>query len=104
MVGFYFGRKNALAIQNNQAKSEVLGLAENIQRQTVKVLEVPGVYWIKPNQEPICPETHPIKGTFTTTQGYFYLPDHKNYKLVKADICFVNEEFARDVAGFIRKF
>ena len=66
--------------------------------------EIKEISWIKTGQEPICPQTHPIKGRLTNGQKLYYLPENKSASRVKPDICFTNEQYAKDIAGFIRKF
>jgi hypothetical protein len=34
----------------------------------------------------------------------YYTKTYKSYEKTKPDICFASEEFARDIAGFIKKF
>ena len=103
-IGFYFGYKTREAHTANLVDSGVLIAAKEIEKKEIKALEVVGVFWILPNKDPICPENHPVKGTFGANSGNFYTKDNKSYERVKPDICFATEEFARDKAGFIKKF
>ena len=66
---------------------------------------VSAVFWILPGNQPVCPESHAIKGAFQTSGvSYYYTSDSKQYTRVQPDICFATEEFARDIAGFVKKF
>ncbi len=103
-IGFYFGYKTSEANKKLATDSGIVKAASEIEKKEIKALEVPGVFWILPNKEPNCPETHTIKGTFAANSGNFYTKDNKNWERIKADICFATEEFARDKAGFIKKF
>jgi hypothetical protein len=113
-VGFYIGWKvkeanstnsNTNLAQNNILTSQAAAQTEksaNIPK--IESLPVEGVSFIKANNPKNCPETHQIKGTFTLDVGYFYTKENKSYDRVKPDICFASEEFAKDTAGFIKKF
>ena len=100
--GFYFGYKNS-------ESKNILITTTNTDRgkssEPLKVKEVEGVFWIQPGKEPVCPENAPVKGKFGTDGlNQYYLPEHKNYNKIRTSICFATEEFARDKAGFIKKF
>ena len=103
-IGFYFGYKTREAQAVDLVDSGVSTAAKEIEKKEIKALEVEGVFWILPNKDPLCPETHPVKGTFSSNSGNFYTKDNKTYERVKPDICFATEDFARDKAGFIKKF
>ena len=68
------------------------------------VKNIDSVYWVKPGQEPICPQTHSVKGKFDSNINIFYTQSNKNYFRIRPDICFSSEEFAKDQAGFVKKF
>jgi hypothetical protein len=106
IIGFYFGYKNAKANEANITKPVVTTATNdsNNQLTELKAIQVDGVYWIKTGQDPVCDKNHPIKGTFADNFGNFYTPDNSRYERIKADICFATEEYARDTAGFIKKF
>ncbi len=101
-AGFYFGYKNS------ESKSIIVASVNTDRGKIVEPLkarEVDGVFWIQPGKEPACPENAPIKGKFGTDGlNQYYLPENKNYNKIKTSICFATEEFARDKAGFIKKF
>lgn len=105
-AGFYFGYR----VRDNQATSPEVVAAGGIfetnleSRSSIPILPTEGVSWIKSGQNPVCPSTHPIKGTFQSDGGTFYTKDNKTYDRVKPDICFATLEFARDQAGFVQKF
>lgn len=97
-VGFFVGTK----IQQSPEQA-VLG-AQTVVEKKIEVLSVPGVYWIKAGEAPVCPESHPIKGKFDSYTGYFYARDHKGYDKIKPLLCFVSEEYATKEAGFLKKY
>jgi hypothetical protein len=124
-LGFYFGNKissNKTEETKKQYITQIAGLDEQISKQKIELekqignnhdsnstsknltKELFGVFWIKVNQEPICPASYTVKGTFKAEGGTYYTADYKSYTRIKPDICFVSEEFARDTAGFIKKF
>jgi len=105
---FYLGQKykptdskpsNIANLESNKTGSKSLNPPE-----TLLGKEVPEIFWIKTGQEPVCPENYPIKGRLTDGQKLYYLPETKSASRVKPDICFLNEEYAKNKAGFIRKF
>ena len=109
--GFYFGGKTTSASLNKELKSDqtISSFTDSITTEPVveaisKGQEVPGVYWIKVGQAPICPETHPLKGKFDSNVNVYYLPDYPQYDRVKAEICLSDENFASQSAGFIKKY
>jgi hypothetical protein len=106
IIGFYFGYKNAKASEPDLTKTVVTSASNNLAQPSteLKAIPVDGVFWIKTGQEPVCDKNHPIKGTFADNFGNFYTPDNSRYDRIKADICFATEEYARDSAGFIKKF
>ncbi len=76
-----------------------------VSSEELKSLKSPeAVVWIKVGDEPTCPQTHRIKGKFDNTVNVYYTLDNKSYNRVIPHICFSSEEFARDTAGFIKKF
>jgi hypothetical protein len=108
--GFYFGFKtNFKTNESVNAENNSKTIQKPVVEATNKVVEqivtkeVLGVQWIKPNQSPTCDKDHPIKGKFSKT-NYYYTKSAKTYDRVSPDICFTTEEFARDTAGFIKKF
>jgi DNA polymerase sigma len=108
-IGFYFGYKSAKSqVELTVSKDEMGKIAQSLNSSTpnenVLAKEVPGVFWIKSNQEPVCPKEYPIKGTFNSNGGNYVQKTFKNYDKTRPDICFATEEFARDVVGFIKKF
>jgi hypothetical protein len=106
--GFYFGFK----IKSNQDSDKIFALQQEqtklkLQSETnekIVIKEVEAVHWIKINKDPICPPTHPIKGVFKTDKSLVYLPSNKSYAKINPDVCFVNEDYATQNAGFIKKF
>jgi hypothetical protein len=70
----------------------------------IQTIPVPAVKFIKINEPHICPAEFTVKGTFNSDNGNYYTKENKNYERIKPDICFASEEFARDSAGFIKKF
>ena len=105
-VGFYFGYKNAEARLNIQTVNQ--GFQSDVSAETIDkeiiAESVPGVYWIKPGEEPICPNTHPVKGTYNDNNGNFYTKENSRYDRIKPDICFATEEYAKNESGYIKKF
>ena len=112
LVGFYFGYKNAEAkftnpelISNNKLNttdSSSTNLAVIDPENDIEINT--NVVWIKINQEPTCPPTHPIKGKFTNSANIYYTKDNNFYNRVVPHICFSTEEYAKEIAGFIKKF
>ncbi len=107
--GFYFGYKSSSSKQSGitATTDEIRAIADKVDNQEVtkvNVLDTPGVFWIKVGEPPICPQTHPIKGKFDSSVNIYYLQDHQSYDNVKAHICFVDENTAKEQAGFIRRY
>ena len=106
-AGYYFGYKTKMTqleadyTKNLLAKEEEL---KNRKEEKIVVKEVTGVQWIKPNQQPSCDKDHDIKGKFSGPSGQYYTKTYKTYGKIIPEICFATEEFARDTAGFIKKF
>jgi hypothetical protein len=100
--GYYFGFKTSA---NNKASvpREISIQSSSVQINIISK-EVIGVQWIKPNQEPKCDKDHKVKGKFNQQINYYYSPEYKNYERITPEICFSTEDFARDSAGFIKKF
>jgi hypothetical protein len=106
--GFYLGQKykptdsktsNIANSDNKKTDNNSPNLPE-----TLIGKEIPEIFWIKTGSEPVCPENYPIKGRLTDGQKLYYLPETKSASRVKPDVCFLNEEYAKNKAGFIRKF
>lgn len=109
--GFYLGFKykpsdTKTASNQNQANSLQNQDKTNISPNQSQVIgkDVPEIFWIKTGSEPVCPTDYPIKGKFADGQKNYYLPENKSAARVKPDICFLNETYAKDKAGFVRKF
>lgn len=111
--GFYFGGKSAHAtIAKEQAQDDAIaGLAQeaiSIENENsdnlVQGLSVPGVFWIKVGEPPVCPDSHPLKGKFDKNVNVYYRQDYPQFDRVKPHICLASEEFASQQAGFIRKY
>ena len=105
-LGYYFGTKVATKDLQDKQKVEIAKVVENVEKKTENIVakEVTGVQWFKPNTEPKCDDTHPIKAVFRSGDGIYYTKEYKNYTKTKPDMCFATEEFARDSAGLIKKF
>lgn len=105
-LGYYFGTKVATKAMQDQQKTEIAKVVENVEKKSENTVtkEVIGVQWFKPNSEPKCDDSHPIKGVFRSGDGVYYTKEFKNYAKTKPDMCFATEEFARDSAGLIKKF
>jgi hypothetical protein len=67
-------------------------------------LQVDGVHWLKLNEPPECPKTHPVKGKVNSDGGIYYGLDAKNWARIKPQLCFANEEYAKDKAFFEKKY
>lgn len=108
VVGFYFGYKNAEAkLQFTTTPEDIAIVANNIQDSAtgnIQTESIPGVYWVKVGEEPICPREYPLKGKFDGTVNIFYAPSNKFYDRVKPQVCFATEKFAIEEAGFIKKY
>jgi hypothetical protein len=107
--GYYFGYKTSQSstVNVDSAKSiRISSTSSQISSQSINIVtkEVVGVQWIKPNQEPRCDKDHKIKGKFNSQANYYYTPTYKTYDKLNPEICFANEEFAKDSAGFIKKY
>jgi hypothetical protein len=101
-LGFYFGFNYAnkqinqsIVISNHSAES-------NTTNKEVKPVE--GVFWIKSGEDPICPNTHPIKIKFDSGICFFYTKENKSYSRVKPNLCAVDENFALNEMGCLKKF
>ena len=107
-LGFYFGFRVGGTNNLSQTKTEYSNSnMSSSNSATVKIesKEVPGVFFFKINSaDHVCPIDYKVKGTFGTDTGNYYLENNKNYARIKPDICFASEEFARDSAGFIKKY
>jgi hypothetical protein len=110
--GFYFGAKAQMA---KNSKEQVAAAIEkeksandkglgHTDAQNIAIKEVEGVYWIKLGMEPVCPSEYPVKGKFADTGGVYYTKESKTYSRIKPELCFAAEEFAREKAGFVKKF
>ena len=112
IVGFYFGfRYNQSSFESQESSSFQNSTQDsqgdsgsNLAIDAVDFKKIEEVFWIKLAQEPVCPQTHPIKGKFGSDVNVFYLPDHKSYNRVKPQICFKTKVFAEEEAGFLQKF
>ncbi len=105
--GYYFGYKTSQGSINSNSLKSISGQSSTSQSSvqiSIVAKEVVGVQWIKPNQEPRCDKDYKIKGKFNSQTNYYYTPTHKNYEKIKPEICFASEEFAKDSAGFIKKY
>jgi len=109
IIGGIFGFRISQAQQNSAVatpqdiQAAVLGSQDN--KPQKEVITVEGVFWILPGKQPVCPETHPVKGAMQTSGvSYFYTSASKQYNRVEPDICFATEAFAQDVAGFVKKY
>lgn len=117
-VGFYFGYKNAEATFTNpdfiaEYQSTLSSSDSKKSSSSSNSLEIvipedkeleSNVVWIQINEEPICPPTHPIKGKFNNSANVYYTKENNFYNRVIPHICFASEEYAREVAGFIKRF
>lgn len=101
-LGVFFGYKYQESNKKESGTAVIVTSSSSSASTVVKTVE--GVYWIKVGQEPICPKDYTIKGTFDANSGNYYTKENKRYDTIKADICFASEEFARDTAGFVKKF
>lgn len=104
VTGFYYGFRYHEANTNPVNLSEVKGVADAITNTEIVTKEIPGVYWIKPGQDPNCPQDYPIKGKFDSNVCFFYTKENQSYSRVKAHVCFASEEFAETSVGCIKKF
>jgi hypothetical protein len=108
-VGFYFGYKNKEA-RESQNSLLVSNKPSTASLETEKLItagdlkDIPEVYWIRSGEEPVCPQSHPIKGKFDSAVNLYYTKENKFYDRVKPNLCFVHEVFAKDIAGFVKKF
>jgi hypothetical protein len=105
-LGYYFGTKVATRELQEKQKEQIAIVAQNVEKksETVVAKEVTGVQWFKPNEDPKCDDSHPIKGVFRSGDGIYYARDYKKYETTKPDLCFATEEYARDNAGLRKKF
>ena len=103
-IFFLLGAGFWLGARWNQAKESVIIIQEQESTIQVEAQEVPGVHWIGVGNSPECPETHPIKGKLGSDAPVFYTKDNDWYDRIKPQLCFATEEYARDVAGFVKKF
>ena len=109
LLGIFFmlGMKYSEGLHKLTAeKSDIAAIANNLQStENVKLVSksVDAIQWIKNNENPACNADHPIKGVSSKDPKY-YLKSNKNYEKIKADICFATEEYARDTAGYVKKF
>ncbi len=104
--GFYFGYQYSTS-QNSgfvATPEDIQNSVDSLEREEIVALEVEGVHWIKAGEEPICPQEYPIKGKLDTSVNVYYTKDNKFYNRVKPHLCFANEDFASEEAGFIKKF
>lgn len=112
VAGFYFGYKTMSSSAgignpfgpNNSSGAITAANSSSTQEVKIEAKDVPGVYWIKAGESPVCPPEYPIKGRFDNSANVFYTKDSKMYNRVSPDICFATEDFAQNSAGFVRKF
>ena len=98
-IGFWFGFKYEKPTQGTAGEVNVVA-----QQKNITALDIPGTYWIKSGEKPVCPENYDIKGKYDGTTGYYYMRDNKNYDKTRPLVCFATEDVAKNVAGFIRKY
>jgi hypothetical protein len=99
--GFLFGYK----YREGQISKEIPIIHIDKPKDTsIEAKIVDGVQFIKANNPKVCDSVHPIKGTFNNDGGNFYNQSNKQYDRIKPDICFASEDFALNVAGFIKKY
>jgi len=116
-VGFFFGYKTKVntvstleLASSNNSNASLSSLAIPVtttssQATAVNPISGADVFWIKVGTNPVCPETHPIKGKFdTSTAKFYYTTENRSYDRVRPDICFTTEAFAKETAGFVKKF
>ena len=105
VLGFYLGYRFSQInspVVNESTLKDISSKGE-IEAQIV-TREVEAIQFIKANQDRKCDENHPVKGTFNPDNGNYYLKSNKSYDRIKPDICFATENYARDSAGFLKKF
>jgi hypothetical protein len=110
--GFYFGYKNSESkntLKQTTGSTSIVKSSSNSSQSSTsttqpEIIQTSEVFWIKPGQDKICPSDHPIKGTFQPDMGNYYTKDNPRYDRTKPDICFSNENYAQNQAGFIKKF
>jgi len=125
--GFYFGFKNAEAeaiadsnLETSLTNSETNSIQNAEERLSTidpestqpnqaqdginQAISDSEIFWILPNQEPICPDDYPIKGKFTGDINKFYTKENTFYGRVKPHLCFASEDYALETAGFIKSF
>ena len=106
VFGFWFGYKyDTNTESSDDAIQAVMGttLSEPIEQVEVKTLELEGVKFILPGEEPICDGDYTIKGKYKDNIGVYYTTENKSYDGVKAFMCFATEDFANEY-GFIKRF
>lgn len=102
-AGFYFGYKagilkgrEGISMQNQMSRN-------SIDVEEVEAKNVDGVMFIKLGEQPICPESHPIKGKIDNDTRFYYTKENKTFDRVKPQLCFATEEFAKNI-GFSKRF
>lgn len=105
VIGFWFGLKYDTNTSSNLTQTTYGISVSASSSANIVATEVPGIMWIKAGEDNTkCPVDHPIKGKFDSYTGYYYMPDQKSYKNVKAVVCFATEDYAKNSAGFLRKY
>jgi len=102
-LGFYFGFQYAHK-KDLSLKAEFNEQVESNAEVNQEIKPVEGVFWIKSGADPICPSTHPIKIKFDSGVCFFYTKENKSYSRVKPNICAVDENFALNEMGCLKKF
>lgn len=103
-AGFYYGFRYHQANARSVDLTGVQSVAESLVHTETVAKEVEGVFWIRPNQDPVCPEDHPIKVKFDSGVCFYYTKDNKAYGRVKPHVCLATEQFAQQQVGCIKKF
>ncbi len=104
IIGFYYGFRYH---ENNFGGVDLVKLkdtTESLERVEVKTKEVEGIFWIKSGEDPICPNTHPVKIKYDSGVCFFYTKENRSYSRVKAHVCSATEDFAKNQMGCLKKF
>ncbi|MGL4758662.1 MAG: hypothetical protein ACRCXZ_04965 [Patescibacteria group bacterium] len=86
-VGYTQNRPKTIDISKYEKRTEELEKSIIILSKDYKKIEDLGLYIPNPDDSEICKETHPIKVKLEKGVNKYYLPENKNYKRTKADIC-----------------
>ena len=89
-----------MAVSLDDLKAKASGMAAALKQMSAREREQPptGQLGVAPVDAWTCPNTHPIKGNFTTYTGercIYHIPGGSYYQKTKPERCYLTEEEAK---------